>query len=200
MNRALGHLWRVIFLSCGVLSLGACQQPAYRWHIDKSADFGKLHTYRWLPAQTHGTATRELSGRSVVDIISDAVDRDLAAKGFVRAEGDAPADFTVQVKSRIDYVQIEQVPVAIEDPNQTWSNRYEVPSPGPTDSTAGPALRTVGTMTITMRNAQDVQIWQGTSERILTQRATDPERIERIETGIAELLARFPPRPGDLAK
>lgn len=187
---------QVTAVTCVVLIASAlgCNQPELRWDYDRSADFSRLKTYRWLPVEQQGTANRELAGQSIPQLITSAVDSDLSARGFVRvAEGDK-ADFTVQARSSIEYVQERDRSVPLTDPEPNFTNQFQNPSPGPADISTMPVLQTVTELTLTMRDGRDgAQIWQGTGSGVVKARRADPQRIQRLQQLVHELLAKFPP-------
>jgi hypothetical protein len=177
-----------------VSSTIGCSQPNLRWDYKQSADFSRLKTYNWLPGEQLGTANRELAGQSIEQIIMATVDSDLSGKGFQRVgEGDK-ADFTVQARSTIEYGQERERSVPLTDPEPNFTNQFQNPSPGPSDVSTAPALQTVSTITLTMRDGRDgAQIWQGVGSSVVKARRADPQRIERLQQVVQGLLAKFPP-------
>src|SRR5262245_16185076 len=74
------------------LALGACATYHVSTDHDEKADFARLRVYSWAPREK--TENPVVENTLVVNRIHDAVDRELAAKGFRRA-APGPSDFSV---------------------------------------------------------------------------------------------------------
>jgi hypothetical protein len=90
-------------LLIAALALAACASYHVATDHDPKVDFGKLHVYSWAPRPK--PADPVVENTLVVNRIRDAVDRELAAKGFRRADGGAPdfvVDFATAFRQRVD--------------------------------------------------------------------------------------------------
>ena len=178
--------------------LVGCQQTTYQTSYPDDVNFSGLKTYQWLAPEQQGTANRDLGGVPVVQVITEDVDRELAAKGFTRATAGGNPDFSIRAKSVLEYRQVRQrSDDVIADPGaNTPGQQEEVPSPGPYASAGGgPVEQSVGTLVLTITDGRTgKQLWQGTAQGVLKQNASPDARRQRIEKAIKKLLADFPPK------
>src|SRR3954465_2284188 len=88
-----------------VLSLSlviGCAHANRNVDYDHNANFSELKTYSWDAVEESGTKHRPADGKSVADIVRDAVDSSLAQKGYVQATDAAPS-FRVHVYTQLRY-------------------------------------------------------------------------------------------------
>jgi hypothetical protein len=85
------------------LVLASCATYHVATDHDAKADFSRLHVYSWAPREK--PADPVVENTLVANRIRDAVDRELAAKGFRRAAsgpGDFVVDFATAQRQRVD--------------------------------------------------------------------------------------------------
>src|SRR6185436_20159955 len=90
-------------LLAAALALAACSSVRVTTDHDANADFARLHAYAWAPRIKPPNPV--VSDTLVGNRIRDAVDRELAAKGFrpVDAGGaDFVVDFATAARDRVD--------------------------------------------------------------------------------------------------
>lgn len=192
MKRAVGTcaLFGILMLALG------CQQPRCNWVFDRQADYSKLASYRWLAAEEHGTAGRDIGGTPLNALIRELVDRELAAKGYSLAPEGADASFTVQQKSVLEF-RSGAAPESAgtrEDPGLFGGERFETVY-GASDLQPGvPSSYKIGTIYVTIRDAKsDAPLWRGVGEAVIREQSTDQARRERLDRAIKQIMSRFPP-------
>ncbi len=85
--KTLGYL----LVLAPVVLLPACATITTKRDFDAVAKFGEYKTYAWAPEPN----TQTLATPAVDQAIRDAVDKDLAARGFTKAPGNAPDFYAV---------------------------------------------------------------------------------------------------------
>jgi hypothetical protein len=87
-----------------VLALAGCASVHVTSDFDDTVDFSRLHAYVWAPQEK--PADPVVADTLVENRIRNAVDRELAAKGYRRVDGAPPdfvVDFATAMRERVDY-------------------------------------------------------------------------------------------------
>jgi hypothetical protein len=172
-----------------------CHQPRYSWVYDKHVDFSRLKTYTWLKGVEQGTAMRDIGGKSMDQLMTEFVDRELAAKGFTRAAEGGQVDFTVKYRSVLEFRSAETSGGAVDDePALFGGERYENVSPAPTAQPGVPSSYSVGTIYLSIRRpGSDEVLWRGVAEAVLREKAEPESRLKRLAEAVQKILSNFPP-------
>lgn len=165
------HVCRLALLSTAI----GCSGLQVETEHDPNASFDDLRSYAWVEEESAGRRTvRAESERRIVD----AVERELAEKGFVKAAADPDflVGFVVIVESGADERTIYPDEKIGYVSGRTTIRTYQE-----------------GTLLLYVANPEDGQgIWQGAATE--TFEHPDQETINRrIDEAVHELLARFPP-------
>jgi len=189
MSRATAVLGLLLFVCVG------CQQPKYSWIFDRNVDYSKLKTYAWLEGSQSGTANRDIGGKSIDQLVTEIVDKELAAKGYQKAGEGAQVDFTVRYRSVLEFRSGETKAGPVGDePSVMGGERYETVSPAPDVQPGVPSSYPVGTVYITMRHpGRDEIMWRGVAQAVLREKAEPESRVKRLEDAIHKILEEFPP-------
>jgi hypothetical protein len=190
MSRLVGVLGLLLLTCVG------CQQPRYSWIYDRQVDFSKLKTYAWTKGVEQGTAGRDIGGKSMDELMTEIVDRELSAKGISKAGEGQPVDFTVRYRSVLEFKSTETGGGAPgEEAPLIGGERYETVSPAPDAQPGVPSSFAVGTLYITMRHpGRDEVIWRGVAEAVLREKAEPESRLKRLEEAVHKILSNFPPK------
>jgi hypothetical protein len=195
----LGRCARLALLASAlVVAPGVAQKLEIETHKDPAADFTAIRTYGWLPpapiirnvapgSVTNPTLSQEALGPPIVA----AVDRELAARGLTRVDGEgADAHVTYFAALTVGF-------------SQTYVGEYygyvtgwaSPIAPGLAPSTSMTVYEK-GTVLIDMVNgARARAIWRGTVRTRVHQEHSLEKRIERINDATARLFRQFPIRP-----
>ena len=172
---------RGFFAAAVAVGLLACASVQTQGDYDQSYDFSVLQTWDWMPEPG---VTRGQTGQRNPIIerrIQDAVERELAAKGYRRVEGGEPdfrvaffaaAEDKIDVTTTYDYYGYRwRVPVA-----QTDVHQY-----------------TQGTLILDIVDgSRNELVWRGTGTGVAG--GGDPDQItQRINNAVSEVLKDFPP-------
>lgn len=186
-------MMRWIWIGLMALGVVACESVSTRSDHDPAADFAGYRTYAWVTDELMvqpRAATDPIVSPLVQQRIHDAIDRALAAKGFVEDQGSADfmVAFTVGLRDR---VRVDH-----------WGpyggfyrpyGRYGGVGMGYDRSTA--TNYTEGTLAIDVFDGQTRRpVWNGSATKIVGERDERPEEIQQI---VNSVLADFPPGRGN---
>lgn len=185
---------KVLFICIiGMLALAGCSTLSVSTDFDTSINFSTYHTYRWQNANEAAVGKDLLAANPLVyRRVRDAVDRQLAAKGYVYRES-GPVDFMVSAIATIrQMARLEPEP---EYWNygyyRGWGGWYRTwwgdPSPYVVYYEEGSLL-----IDITDTSKKELA-WQGIV-RGLVHDYDSPEQMQlRINDAVSRVLISFPP-------
>jgi len=163
-------------------ALAACSSLHVATDHDPKADFGKLRAYSWMAREKSDNPV--VDNTLVVNRIKGAIDRELAAKGFRRADGGSP-DFVVDFATATrDVVDVH-----------TWPSWCSAHCGHGFSGWQGGHVDVVeyvqGTIAVGMIDpATNELLWRGTATRALEE---DSGSEKRIDEAMKALFAEFPP-------
>ena len=179
-----------------MLLLGGCnatQRPPITVDYDHAVNFSALHTYAWQESDLSGAELSGLDVAAVDSMIRTAVDRELAAKGYIKApEGEA--DFWVVYDATRERT-MEAVPV-IEPGSSGGRADWNIGGGGGGGApvTTEVRERDEGTVMIYIVDPKaDRPIWQCLDRDVIRRSGALDERRSQIDAAVAEMLAPFPP-------
>ncbi len=173
-------------LVVAVLILAGCASLRVANDYDRAATFSGFHRFAWMPRDHHGSGNP-----LVVQRAQDAIQADLAQKGFVHvadpASADFMVDFTIGAEDRVD---VRSYPPAYgmsyRNYPDWWGYRYW-----------GNAIDVrqyrEGTLSIDVFDARTHRpVWHGWARKELT--SSDLENSQApIRTAVEAVLTKFPP-------
>jgi hypothetical protein len=170
----------------GAAALGCAR--ATRVEFDPGEDFARYRSWDWLPAGFAAPTRERRLGAELESALRAAVERELAARGFVRTSDGAP-DFYVSYHADLSI----QLGLGIDTPAmQTLSNfnqagAYEIGA-----SRSQPLRRyDEGTLAVDVADGRERQlVWRG----LQTGRWRNGIR-GAIDEAVAEIFEGFPPEP-----
>lgn len=176
--------------------LSACNRVSTRIDTAPEAGFAPLKTYAWVPRKTGGNKNFSEAFLFTDQKVREAVERELAARGFRKVSpGDGP-DFWVQY-----YLWAEEG-VAGGHPYPSPGRAYR--SMDTLDTYAGRHGRDVrmgardvqrGTLTVTVNEDRTrKEIWRGSAEARVKDRH-NPQQVARlIDEAVRRIFHGFPPK------
>jgi hypothetical protein len=171
----LAFMTSILLLTCGA---ALAQDVSYNYA--QGTDFSKFKTYKWV-----NIPGAQAPNQLVDQQIKQAIDSQLAAKGFIKTDADV-ADLYVGYQ-----VSISQ---------QTQWNAYGTGGMGwrmgGGMATATSSTIQVGTLDFDVYDQAGKQlIWRGSATKTLNP-PNDPEKKQRnLDKAVAKLLKNFPPQP-----
>jgi len=191
-NRVLISL---TFLSA-VLACSLAYAQDVRTNYMPGTDFSKFHTYAWVD-EVKGIP--EIGGHpdQILDAqVKQAIDSQMAAKGFTKVEDGSKADLLVGYQLAID--QEKQ----INGFGNTWGGWGGWGGWGPGGNSfgtfsAGTSSNYIGTFVVGMYDpAVRRLVWIGAAQHAIEPSKKQEKNQERLNKGAQKLLKNFPPGSG----
>lgn len=182
---------RFVVMGLAALAVIGCSTTKIRTDFDPRASFRELRTYRWVDQAVRTVRHPALNSPLVGARIQNAVDGQLAARGYRRVDADIP-DFKIAYYIIAD----EKVDLYSEDRYYGYGGRYYHHGfPGPyIESTtyADPFLE--GTLVLDVIDpASNEVIWRGWATKNLDE-DPKPQEVDRyVKAAVKKILDRFPP-------
>jgi hypothetical protein len=186
-----GGMRRISVISFVMLVLLACSALAQdvRYNFDKTADFSKFKTYKWVT----------LKDAAPLDAITEknikaAVDQQLTGKGLTKVETDQ-ADLYVGIQAAVG--QDKQ----FTSYSSGWGygpGWYGAGWYGPSGSTTTGQTSTIytGQLTIDFYNSADHDlVWRGVVSKTIDPKAKPEKQQKNLDKSVAKLLKNYPPPP-----
>ena len=182
----MNHIKRWIMTLAAALVVTGCASLKVATDYDRSADFSGFHRFALMPREHHGSRNP-----LVVQRAQDAIEAELARKGFSYisdpAAADFVVDFTIGSQERMD---VQSYPSAYVGPywgysgwwgSHYWGNEIDVHQ------------YREGTLSIDVFDAHTHKpVWHGWARKELTQ--SDQEHSEGpIHAAVKAVLSTFPP-------
>lgn len=168
-----------------VLLLG-CSQFRVRFRHDPNVDFGRLHTYAWMPLAEVDPADQRVLDRYIDTRIRSDADEVLRAKGFRPADSREP-DFWLNY--RLASQPAEDVK---GNPGRYFSSAWWYGWPG----SEGFYTETYdeGALYIAVVDPRTKHLmWLGAAGARLLPHISFEQRVKRVDAAVKQILASFPP-------
>jgi hypothetical protein len=152
---------------------------------DNDIDFGAYHTYAWVSGDATWANPVFLKNPELPGIISAAVERQLADKGFEKTSARA-ADFLVAMSA-----SVQDVTVISKHRYQGWSHGYNRSALDNSNTATQLEKMTEGTLILeVIDTASEGVVWQSQGAGVIARR----DALEgTLEAAITRMLATFPP-------
>jgi hypothetical protein len=169
-----------------LLAAGSLAQDV-RYNFDKSADFSKFKTYKWVPIKDAAKVSDLVDKQ-----IKDAVDAELATKGLTKVEGD-------DANLYIGY----QAAVGEEKQFTSYSTGYGYGPGWGGGWYGGMGTTTTSGSTSTIYKGQldldiydsagHVLVWRGLVSKTLDPKAKPEKQQKNLAKAVTKLLKNYPP-------
>lgn len=184
-NSVLAFLLLFVCTACSTVSVNTDFNHAY--------DFTQLKTYSWVNDGKSPSRDTRINNDLIIDRVCSAVESNLAARGFVKANGKTP-DFQVSWHGAIEKkLQVETIDHFYSP--YGYGSLYRDPL------YAGRSMRTstareyeVGTLIVDILDPVEHKlIWRGSGSKMVSSES-DPEKItKKINEAVGAILKDFPP-------
>jgi hypothetical protein len=168
-----------------LLMAGSALAQDVRYNFDKSADFSKYHTYKWVDVK---------SQQKVDDLVNNqirsSIDQQLASKGLTKTDSDT-ADLYVGY----------QVAINTEKQATTWNDgwgygpgwgAWGMGGMGMSQTTTSTLY--VGTLAVDMYDvSQKNTVWRGMATKTLDQKAKPDKRQKNLDKALTKMFKNYPP-------
>jgi len=173
-----------IWLAWLLVLAAACASVQVHVDFDPSADFSSLRTFAWFPRTREPTGDFRVDSPLLDSRIRNAVERELAAKGFEKVVDRDPDFFVFYHFSVEDRIDVHTV-------NRTYVDRW-----GYVVSLPETRVRQYqqGTLMIDVADAREKRlVWRGVGTGRLRSSPKPDETTRAVNSAVAEILGRFPP-------
>jgi hypothetical protein len=183
---------KLIFPVIIVLLLGAGSAFAQdvRYDFDKTKDFSKYKTYKWVPIK-EADQPDELTASK----LTAAVDSELASKGLSKTDSDTAelyVGFQTALGSEKQYTSYNTG----WDPGPGWGRGWYGYG-GMSSSTTYGSTTTVyiGQLDLSMYDSSDKKlVWRGVATKTLDAKAKPDKKEKNIVKAVAKLMKNYPPK------
>jgi hypothetical protein len=173
-----------------LLVVSAASGQDVRYNFDKSADFSKFKTYKWVTLKD-AKKPNEIVDKQVVA----AVDSELATKGLSKVDGD-PADLYVGYQAGIGQEK------EFTSYNTDWGygggwyrGGWYGGAGGMSTTTGQTSTIYVGQLALDMYDSTNHDLaWRGVVSKTLDPKAKPDKQEKNLKKAIAKLLKNYPPQ------
>ena len=161
--------------------IGACSSVKVTYDYDRNADFGKYKTY----AYSEDVKNMEV-GQLVLDRIVNAVDAEMAAKGFTKSESpDLLVDMHLKTATRTE---------AVANNTGGYYGRYGYWGGARGSTTISYNEYTDGSLFINfVDRSTEKLVWQGVGTKTLVENASPEKMDANVTYAVKSILAKYPP-------
>ena len=177
-------------IAATVLAVGSAWAQDVRYNFDRSTDFSKFKTYKWVEIKG-ATPLNNLADKN----IKTAIETQLAVKGLTKTDADN-ADLYIGYQAAIGTEK------EFSSYNSTWGygpgwrggGWYGGPSSGWT--TGQTSTIYTGQVAIDMYNSSDkALVWRGTVSKTIDPKASPDKQQKNLNKAMAKLFKNYPPKP-----
>ena len=161
-----------------------------RYNFDKSADFGKYKTYKWVQIKGQPEVNQLVDQQ-----IRDSIDAVLVTKGLTKSSGEE-ADLLVAYQVTLG--QEKEFTSFSSDfgYGPGWGRGWYGSGMGSTMTTGQTSTIHVGELALDMYDPASKQlVWRGTATKTLDAKAKPEKRQKNLSKGATKLLKNYPPPP-----
>ena len=196
-NSQLGNLTRTIVIVMAALVAG-CSTIETSYDFDPKAKFTGLKTYKWLDKPQKLTGDPRIDGNTILaNRIHEAVDTELAARGFRKVSSDP--DFLVAYHVSLDKRRSVQTLNSYYGYGPGWGYGYGA-SYRPGYWAGAPETYVYeyeeGTLILDIVNPENKElIWRGSAQDEVNFKSTPEKDQTQLNEAVQQMLENFPP-PG----
>ena len=182
---------RLLMLLCTVMPLAASSSLAQdvRYNFDRSADFSKFKTYKWVEIKD-ATKVSDLVDKQ----IKDTVDAELAAKGLSKVDGDK-ADLYIGYQPAIGQEKQFNSYSTGYGYGPGWGGGWYGGGMGSTTTYGSTETIYTGQLALDMySSAGHDLVWRGVVSKTIDQKAKPDKQQKNLTKAVKKLLKNYPPQ------
>jgi hypothetical protein len=179
--------WLLVWIS--LISVASCSGIEVDRHVDPAADFSRLATWSWIPRLRDESGDPRVASPLFEERLRAAVERELAARGYRRAEegeGDFGVRWQASVEDRVDVHTIDHYVRG-----DSWD-----PAPRIESETLTFPVEEGLLLLDAVDSADGRVLWRGQARARVARSSTPEERAVRLDETVHALLEGFPRRTG----
>jgi hypothetical protein len=159
-----------------------------RYNFDKSADFSKFKSYKWIDLKD-AQKLNDLNDKQV----KAAIDAELAKKGLIKTDGD-PTDLYVGYQVAIGQEKEFTSYSSDWGYGAGWGRGGWYGSPGGGFTTGQTSTIYTGQLALDMyETAKHDLVWRGIASKTLDTKAKPDKQQKNLSKAVAKLLKNYPP-------
>ena len=188
-------VWMSLIRAClaaVLLAVVGCGSQEYREKLfietqhDDDVDFGAYSNYAWVPHDKGWANPVFIENPELPGMISAAVDRQLAAKGFEKTAQGA-ASFLIAMSA-----SVQDVTVISKHRYQGWSHGYNRSALSNVSTATQLEKMAEGTLILEVIDvASEGVVWQSHAAGVITRR---DDMQKAVNAAVARMLEKFPPK------
>ncbi|WP_417760206.1 DUF4136 domain-containing protein [Shewanella sp.] len=179
---------KYLMLAAVALVLAGCASVNTGWDYDPAANFSQYKTYAWVDDKVSAEEYQHdglLSQR-----VHNAVDNELAAKGFVKVAPEE-AQLLVNYLTKID----KRATVDTFNAGMGYGPYGYRGWWGASNSYSQVREYDVGSLVLDLIDAKSSQlVWRGTAKNVVREYKTPEQRINKVNQAAKAVLENFPPK------
>lgn len=172
-----------------LLSINSAMGQDVRYNFDKSADFSKFKTYKWV-ALKDASKVNDLANKQIME----AVDAELATKGLTKVTDDS-ANLYIGYQAGIG--QEKQ----FTSFNSDWGygggwyrGGWYGPAGGMSTTTGSTSTIYVGQLALDMYDSTNhTLVWRGLASKTIDEKAKPEKQQKNLAKAVKKLLKNYPP-------
>ena len=180
-----------LILISAVLLLAATQSvfgQDIRYNFDKSTDFSKFKTYKWVPVKDAAKVS-DLADRQ----IKAAIDSELAGKGLTKVTGE-DADLFVGYQAAVDSEKQFSSYSTDWGYGPGWGRGWYGYGGGSSTTTGQTSTIYIGQLAVDMYDATHKDlVWRGTANKTLDAKAKPEKQQKNLAKAMKKLFKNYPP-------
>ena len=163
-----------------------------RYNFDKSADFSKYKTYKWVQIKDAQQLDSMIDGQ-----VKGAIDAELAKKGLSKAAGEE-ADLLIGYQpSTSQEKQFSSYSTDFGYGGGWGGGWYRGGGMGSTMTTGQTSTIHIGSLGLDMYDSAAKKIvWRGMASKTLDPKAKPDKRQKNLAKAVEKMLKNYPPPPG----
>ena len=169
----------VLFL---VTAFYSCATPQISLDYDSSVDFSRYKTFGWLKASQEKSGETWLDNSLIDERVREAVEKNLASKGYKKVPGDS-----------VDFYVVYHLSMGKMFDTQPVRGHISIGGIGITSR--GATGQEEGLLLIKVNDAKTGEtVWRGLSACGVKEQLTPEQTTETINKAVEKILAQFPPQ------
>lgn len=169
-----------------LLAVGSSLAQDVRYNFDKSADFSKFKTYKWVPIKDASLVDKQ---------ITDALDGELASKGLSKVDGDEANLFIGYQPAVGEEKQFNSYSTGW-GARPGWGGRWDGYGGGMTSTTTTGSTTTIykGQLALDMYDSANHNlVWGGVASKTIDPKAKPEKQQKNLAKVAKKLLKNYPP-------
>jgi len=170
-----------------VIGVGAAYAQDVRYNFDRSADFSKFKTYKWVDIKG-SDHPNEMVERQIIA----AIDAELVGKGLSKVDSDS-ADLYIGFQTAVGTEKQFNSYSTGWGAGPGWGGRW-YGGMGSTTTYGSSSTIYVGQLALDMYEAPAKKlVWRGTASKTLDPKAKPDKQQKNLKKAVAKLLKNYPP-------